>query len=884
MEQSLGASFADVSIFEGHTAVAMGAEAFTHGEEVHFAPGRYDPGSAPGRELIGHELTHVIQQRAGRVADGQGKDADVVVDAGLEAEADAAGARAAVGERVHVPGADASVAPPGAVQRKVTVNPVAATHHTAAQIQSMTVDELLAYTNRQADWSTQLSDPDKTELQNFHVRLRQNPHIATGAGPMTVHDVRACPDQATFEKYCHACHDAASVPTSRIDPVNTVAEALQLGHALTRLDNAVGGARLNVIGNDKWIKELVSQHRVDDFAQYVEQCDPILQARATEEQGEIASFLKHPPFLWMVYKATVLHVRNYHRFEAVALLTLAGNWTDTSKARPLTLILHTPLDHNAAFHHDPALTATITNANNLTLMIEGATSLAGASSLLQPIAHQYGQHGRIDQVMLAGHGESRALDIAGDATMGTDAQGNPEVQEHFDDVDLDGNRPATEAFFRELLNNMDPAGRRRILLNGCLTASNDVWVNDSAATPAEQQIQNQLNSSPNLVRWLGDFATHEGFAGMNVMGANASFGRGVEFIDAATGDLSMSDPGYDPALTADKVTYIRQGHEPLGVIRALVEEWENPAGAASTPAWLTAVDARLASPQNDWDNVVIQTAFTIIKASYQSSPGAIRRLGNDCGNLSEAYFSNEARVPLLSGLLPAHRGAFFAALQASGDWPAEEDFGGLVILQIWQSFDASKQSDLLALLGTKTTGAVSEVMSYGRLGNAAVGAMAPVADASSPSDGQLVLTLGCVNSSTPNQSAKQFLRAAASGNSFPVALSTRIRAKLTDGSETEILQRIGLADVSNSGGQVDANVDADGDGTNETFVDATARNGTIANCSLLNVRRSPRMGNNILGTMHRGDAVHVYGMSRNWCAVQFAGTTGYIYKRFVAFA
>ena len=185
-------------------------------------------------------------------------------------------------------------------------------------------------------------------------------------------------------------------------------------------------------------------------------------------------------------------LRNYHRFEAVALLTLAGNWTDTSKARPLTLILHTPLDHNVVFHHDPALTATITNANNLTLMIEGATSLAGASSLLQPIAHQYGQHGRIDQVMLAGHGESRALDIAGDATMGTDAQGNPEVQEHFDDVDLDGNRPATEAFFRELLNNMDPAGRRRILLNGCLTASNDVWVNDSAATPAEQQIQNQL--------------------------------------------------------------------------------------------------------------------------------------------------------------------------------------------------------------------------------------------------------------------------------------------------------------------------------------------------------------------------------------------------------
>ena len=36
--------------------------AFTVGSDVYFADGRYDPSSVPGRELLAHELTHVMQQ------------------------------------------------------------------------------------------------------------------------------------------------------------------------------------------------------------------------------------------------------------------------------------------------------------------------------------------------------------------------------------------------------------------------------------------------------------------------------------------------------------------------------------------------------------------------------------------------------------------------------------------------------------------------------------------------------------------------------------------------------------------------------------------------------------------------------------------------------
>lgn len=44
------------------SAKAMSASAFTLGNHITFAAGRFDPNSAPGRSLLAHELVHVIQQ------------------------------------------------------------------------------------------------------------------------------------------------------------------------------------------------------------------------------------------------------------------------------------------------------------------------------------------------------------------------------------------------------------------------------------------------------------------------------------------------------------------------------------------------------------------------------------------------------------------------------------------------------------------------------------------------------------------------------------------------------------------------------------------------------------------------------------------------------
>ncbi len=109
-ETAFGANFSDVRIHRGSTqATGIGATAFARGTDIHFAPGRFDADSSSGLAVLGHELTHIVQQRAGRVAVPQGKGTHVNVERVLEAEADLLGARAARGETVHVQGSSAGL-------------------------------------------------------------------------------------------------------------------------------------------------------------------------------------------------------------------------------------------------------------------------------------------------------------------------------------------------------------------------------------------------------------------------------------------------------------------------------------------------------------------------------------------------------------------------------------------------------------------------------------------------------------------------------------------------------------------------------------------------------------------------------------------------------
>lgn len=111
MESFFKADFSDVRVHVGSEASTIGALAFTMGSSLYFAPGQYNPDTPHGQQLLGHELTHVVQQRQGRVRNPFGSGVAVVQDPSLEAEADRMGLRAA--SHVAMASAQAKMAPGG---------------------------------------------------------------------------------------------------------------------------------------------------------------------------------------------------------------------------------------------------------------------------------------------------------------------------------------------------------------------------------------------------------------------------------------------------------------------------------------------------------------------------------------------------------------------------------------------------------------------------------------------------------------------------------------------------------------------------------------------------------------------------------------------------
>ena len=68
-ESSLGADLSGVRVHTGgtsaHAARSVGALAYTHGQDIHFADGQYRPGDPFGLHLLAHEVAHTVQMNGG---------------------------------------------------------------------------------------------------------------------------------------------------------------------------------------------------------------------------------------------------------------------------------------------------------------------------------------------------------------------------------------------------------------------------------------------------------------------------------------------------------------------------------------------------------------------------------------------------------------------------------------------------------------------------------------------------------------------------------------------------------------------------------------------------------------------------------------------------
>lgn len=106
MGASLGMDFSSVKIYESPLVGEQGAQAAAMGNEIAFAPGKFNMGSFSGQALLGHELAHIGQQARGEVSGG-----GLVRNSSFEHQADVQGMMAARGETAVSPSAGAQIAP-----------------------------------------------------------------------------------------------------------------------------------------------------------------------------------------------------------------------------------------------------------------------------------------------------------------------------------------------------------------------------------------------------------------------------------------------------------------------------------------------------------------------------------------------------------------------------------------------------------------------------------------------------------------------------------------------------------------------------------------------------------------------------------------------------
>jgi len=107
-ESSLGTDLSSVRIHTGAesagAASAVGAKAYTTGQDIHFAAGNYDPTSSAGELLLAHEVAHTVQQSSG-VHRMQTKLAVSAPGDSFEVEADRAAEIMVLGASAQVTGA-----------------------------------------------------------------------------------------------------------------------------------------------------------------------------------------------------------------------------------------------------------------------------------------------------------------------------------------------------------------------------------------------------------------------------------------------------------------------------------------------------------------------------------------------------------------------------------------------------------------------------------------------------------------------------------------------------------------------------------------------------------------------------------------------------------
>ena len=861
----------------------MGAVAYASGSQVAFA-------AQPDLHTAAHEAAHVVQQASGvRLANGVGAVGDT-----YEQHADAVADAVVAGHSAETlldgmaPGSRPSPGgPAAATQRAVVQRATKSDYKDDTAISAMTLREFDQHAHDQADWasSTALTGGNRDKMRMLLEFARKSDGLVLGAcGDFKVSDLvvwgvgTGGPVDENLGHYSRAASVNKAAPTVNIEaPAATLDDASKWGEALGKLQKAPGLGGLiiqKVIKQDSSrnnLESLVNDGAVDDFIAYVKLVKPNLDA---DNGREIISYLAFraegcDP---ATYKSQLPTIRNLHRFSKADLDGVITNQKAPKGDLPLTIIIQSGFDHNGAFHRDPNLTSVITRPNNVTLVLEGENSLAGFSSQLQPLATKYKNDGKIDQVMINGHGNAKLMEAGGENGTGTNSSGDTVYgRTKNEPLTVDQNHPKpyrdkTDAFFTELINAMKDDPASRIVLNACLTASNSVDTPLRTDTPdhTQEDIRNAIAANPSLATALARKAADLGKGNIDVRGSNASFGQ-IGLLDGGQKIDLIS--GSDPKLTAPKLEYAKEGTDPTGALRAATEAW----GTNRKDA-IDAINWRIANRTGlDWKEVAIRSLYKVI-VTQPDNGELINQFTTAASALAHLPSKSECTVAGLVGKVPsAHMDAIFTELETATVWPmADFQYLPAVVYQVWMAQNSAKKAKFIQHLtgSTLTTQSAASCIDLGHVTSLLDNVLLPTpAPKPAPRGPTLLALLFLVKQGKGAPAAcKQYLVSVADGGqSFP--LTANVAGILKGASEREVLEDAGIVQaspsvtkpvVSSGSTGPEPNLAPKHESDNQLIVESVTLRGTTKS----NVDALDTPGGTKQGTIAKGTALHIIGKAK----------------------
>ena len=737
-----------------------------------------------------------------------------------------------------------------------------------ADFDTMTLTELDAYARTRPDWDsdTALTAERKKSLNNVLEFARAGTPQPVGPGGnlavKELEDNKLGPrDRTKLRTYARAVVSTESAGTER---KNNVADALKDGDTLGDLEAGIPKdvlhhqLGLNADGKNAF-GEIVKAGKASNFARYFQAAKPNLDAdNGMDVWSYLSMLVKEDHKDPVAYVGRLPHVKNYHRFHAELLDQLIKNEGVVNRRKPLLLILHSGVDHNGAFHRDVGLKDLVKNAANLTIMVEGAASLGALGGEAAKIGKRQGQGKKIQQVMLAGHGSMESIELAG----------KPGTSES---LNVQNNKERTEKFLKQILGAMATGPDARILLNACLTAADPVTANLPAdPAKARDEIKKQLNSNPNLVSTIKGMAGGRSVEG-NVSSVPAGTYSEVDASGNPTGKLHGTVTDDPMATQSDRGKYIAEGTEPEGAMRAVVAHW-----ALDEADCLKRVEERRAKPIGDWDDRVIHAFYDMVHDAPQDAAMMARLANFAARGLSEYDLEAEQKPGSIWRMKDMPEGEITKLFNLI--YPFADPGAKLAMEQLWAHKVAGRRTGKPAPIFSVLTAFADLSLAMPHLAVPAftdsLATLLPVAGAKTPTKQEMMLAL--YTRSLP--AGKDFLVANADGKAAFAPPAGETVSSLTGGLLTDqgVLEELGL--VGGSGAV--PNVDLDGDGTADIYVESLTRRSMVT-ASWLNVREKPDATSARFESMPTGRLVTVIGQTGDWYAVEVKSRIGFSAKRYL---